>query len=112
MHKLEQILQIEHQFATPRFRSYRLILSASTPDPNNHKIESEYNLNVSCRGIRGGREYTPVTVSLLAVVVLGRVLGLCGAQNVSDRCCIFVKSLNESLHWLETRTGHLVGCCR
>lgn len=29
-------------------------------------------------GVSGG--YAPVTVSLLAAVVLGRVLGLCGAQ--------------------------------
>jgi len=45
VHKLEQILQIEHQLVTPMFRPIRLILSASTPDPNNHKIEGEYNLN-------------------------------------------------------------------
>lgn len=37
--------------------------------------------------------YAPVTVSLLAVVVLGRVLGLCRSQNVSDRCCIFCEEL-------------------
>lgn len=31
----------------------------------------------------GDREYTPVTVSLLAAVVLGRVLGLCKAHRMS-----------------------------
>ena len=31
----------------------------------------------------GDRGYTPVTVSLLAAVVLGRVLGLCKAHRMS-----------------------------
>jgi hypothetical protein len=35
-------------------------------------------------------------VSLLAVVVLGRVLGLCEAQNVSDRLFLFMEGVDKA----------------
>lgn len=40
--------------------------------------------------------YAPVTVSLLAVVVLGRVLGLCEAQKVSDRLFLFMEGVDKA----------------
>lgn len=64
--------------------------------------------------IDGSGGYAPVTVSLLAAVVLGRVLGLCGAQ---ARLVIgfFFKTI-----WMASirrkgwgsHTGHLDECCR
>jgi hypothetical protein len=99
------MVHFEMQYSNPTAR-----LRLSTPPPEGCRLAMEYSDVGGVLVFKGG--YAPVTVSLLAGVVLGGVLGLCKVQTRSVTGIFSTGDSVEARQYRVKRTGHLDGCGR